>query len=89
MEKICKLSSNNGPLSEHYPFNVPFTMNKDGVPIFKSLMFSIWRVYLMINKLQKRYKKTISQIDVMWIMVWGNIAFYANISKKKQKQNIT
>lgn len=52
-----KLSTNNGPLSEHYPFNVSFTMNTDGVPIFKSSKFSIWPVYLMINELPKKERK--------------------------------
>lgn len=56
-ELYMKLSSNNGPLSELYPYNVSFTMNTDGVPIFKSSKFSIWPVYLMINELPKKERK--------------------------------
>lgn len=31
--------------------NISFTLNTDGVLIFKSSKFSIWPVYLMINEL--------------------------------------
>ena len=31
--------------------NVSFTLNADGVPVFKSSSFSLWPIYLQINEL--------------------------------------
>ena len=50
-----QLTSNDGPLSK--PCNVSFTLNTDGVPIFKSSKMSAWPVYLMINELPYKYRK--------------------------------
>lgn len=46
-----QLAENGGPLSDKYPYNISFTVNTDGVPIFKSSKISIWPVYLMVNEL--------------------------------------
>ena len=35
-------SEPGGQLSEEFPYNVSFTSNTDGVPVFKSSKFSIW-----------------------------------------------
>jgi hypothetical protein len=51
------MSVDGGPLSELYPYNISFTLNTDGVPIFKSSKFSIWPVYLMINELPFKMRK--------------------------------
>ena len=50
------LSAPGGPLSEQFPFNVSFTWNTDGVPIFKSSKFSIWPFYLSINELPYKHR---------------------------------
>jgi hypothetical protein len=56
--KIYKsMSADGGPLSESHPYNISFTLNTDGVPIFKSSKFSIWPVYLMINELPFKLRK--------------------------------
>lgn len=52
-----RLSRKNGPLSRSYPHNISFTLNTDGVPIFKSSKFAIWPVYLMINELPFKVRK--------------------------------
>lgn len=50
-ELYKKLSEPGGVLSSDYPLNVSFTINTDGIPIFKSSKMSIWPVFLMINEL--------------------------------------
>lgn len=45
------LSSNGGPLSNVYPYNISLTWNTDGIPIFKSSKVSLWPLYLTINEL--------------------------------------
>lgn len=46
---------NDGPLSEpENIFNISFTFNTDGAPVFKSSKVSIWPLFMVINKL--RYK---------------------------------
>lgn len=51
-----KLYENGGPLSEKN--NISFTFNTDGVPIFKSSKTSIWPIFLMINELPYRMRKS-------------------------------
>ena len=43
------LSDQGGPLSDNFPYNISFTINTDGVPVFKSSKMSIWPIYLMIT----------------------------------------
>lgn len=70
-----KFLINNGLLSEYYLFNVFFTMNIDGVFIFKSLKFFIWLVYFMINELFKKERKLIE--NMMLCGLWfGEIKFF-------------
>eukprot|EP00105_Crassostrea_gigas_P038741 XP_019922889.1 PREDICTED: uncharacterized protein LOC105328585 [Crassostrea gigas] len=45
------LSKTGGPLSEENPYNLSFTWNTDGIPIFKSSKVSIWPLYLTVNEL--------------------------------------
>lgn len=45
------LSKTGGPLSEENPYNISFTWNTDGIPIFKSSKVSIWPLYLTVNEL--------------------------------------
>ena len=52
-----QLSQPGGPLSEDYPFNVSFTINTDGIPVFKSSKMSLWPVFLMINELPFKHRK--------------------------------
>lgn len=51
------MSSDNGPLSGSYPYNLSFTLNTDGIPVFKSSKLSIWPMYLMINELPFKQRK--------------------------------
>lgn len=51
------LSKDGGVLSDRFPYNISFTLNTDGVPLFKSSKFSIWPVYLMINELPFKQRK--------------------------------
>lgn len=44
-----KLSENDGALSSLN--NITFTVNTDGIPVFKSSKTSIWPIFLMINEL--------------------------------------
>ena len=62
------LSGPGGPLSEEYPFNVSFTWNTDGVPIFKSSKFSIWPFYLVINELP--YKQRMQKENLLFCGLW-------------------
>lgn len=55
-EQYKKLCSNDGPLSE--PYNISFTFNTDGVPIFKSSKTSVWPIFLMINELPYKMRKS-------------------------------
>lgn len=48
---------NDGPLSQKYPYNISFTLNTDGVPVFKSSKMSIWPLYMMINELPFKIRK--------------------------------
>lgn len=52
-----KLSSPGQPLSDMFPFNISFTWNTDGIPVFKSSKYSIWPMYLMINELPYHQRK--------------------------------
>ncbi|XP_070554078.1 uncharacterized protein [Ptychodera flava] len=52
-----KLSGSDGPLSSKYPFNLSFTWNTDGVPVFKSSKYSIWPMYLAINELPPKVRR--------------------------------
>jgi hypothetical protein len=64
-----KLSLPGGPLSEDNPYNVSFTWNTDGIPVFKSSKFSLWPFYLVINELP--YKQNVKgKHDFVWPMVW-------------------
>ncbi|KAH3841159.1 uncharacterized protein LOC127880246 [Dreissena polymorpha] len=56
-ELYKKLSSKGGVLSDSFPYNISFTLNTDGVPLFKSSKFSIWPVFLMINELPFKYRR--------------------------------
>ena len=38
------------------PNNISFTWNTDGVPIFKSLIYEIWAIFLKINELPPRLR---------------------------------
>lgn len=55
-------STNVGPLSEKFPNNIFFVLNTDGVAIFKSSKFSLWSIYLMINKLPYKNRKQIENM---------------------------
>ena len=62
IEDICdgelyKSLSDRGVLSSELPYNVSFTLNTDGVPVFKSSNMSIWPVYLTINELPYNKRK--------------------------------
>jgi hypothetical protein len=48
---IFPSSDPGGHLSEDNPYNVSFTWNTDGIPVFKSSKFSLWPFYLVINEL--------------------------------------
>lgn len=50
------LSKNDGPLSK--PYNLSFVFNTDGVPIFKSSKTSIWPIFLLINELPYKMRKS-------------------------------
>lgn len=56
-ELYKSLSKDGGVLSDRFPHNISFTLNTDGVPLFKSSKFSIWPVYLMINELPFKQRK--------------------------------
>ena len=45
-----------GALLHNYPFNVSFTINTDGIPVFKSSKMALWPICLMIHELPKRRK---------------------------------
>lgn len=63
-----KLSQNNGPLSSEYPYNISFTWNTDGVPVFKSSNFSLWPFFLSINELP--YKERIKKENMIFAGLW-------------------
>ena len=61
-------SGPGGPLSEEFPYNVSFTWNTDGVPVFKSSKFSIWPFYLAINELP--FKQRIQKENLLFCGLW-------------------
>ncbi|XP_053391217.1 uncharacterized protein LOC128554033 [Mercenaria mercenaria] len=63
-----KLSTKEGPLSKSFPFNVTFTWNTDGVPVFKSSRFSIWPMYLIVNELP--YKIRMKKENMILTGLW-------------------
>ena len=69
------LSENGGPLSNRYPYNLSFTLNTDGIPVFSSSKMSLWPIYLMINELPY-YKRRQAKNDTLWFMVWVKQAIY-------------
>ncbi len=54
-EIYSKLSQPGEILS--LPFNISFTWNTDGVPVFKSSKLSLWPIYLMVNELPPKMRK--------------------------------
>lgn len=44
-------------MSHPHWYNLSFTLNTDGIPIFKSSKYSIWPVYLMVNELPFKMRK--------------------------------
>lgn len=63
-----KLSEPGGPLSEDFPYNISFTWNTDGIPVFKSSKFSLWPFYLIINELP--YKQRILKENMILCGLW-------------------
>ncbi|XP_046332208.1 uncharacterized protein LOC124115320 [Haliotis rufescens] len=59
---------NDGPLSEKHPYNISFTFNTDGVPLFKSSQMSMWPVYLMVNELPFKQRK--SKTNMLMYGIW-------------------
>ncbi|XP_066923710.1 uncharacterized protein [Clytia hemisphaerica] len=61
--KGCNLSN---------PYNISFTWNTDGVPLFKSSKISLWPIYLVINELPPniRYKSE----NMIFAGVWYSSA---------------
>ncbi|XP_053389746.1 uncharacterized protein LOC128552724 [Mercenaria mercenaria] len=55
-QQYQNLCVNDGPLSK--PYNVSFVFNTDGVPIFKSSKTSIWPIFLIINELPYKMRKS-------------------------------
>lgn len=51
------LSNDDGILHQNNENNISFTLNTDGVPIFKSSKTSIWPIFLMVNELPFRMRK--------------------------------
>ncbi|MES9883288.1 MAG: DUF1258 domain-containing protein, partial [Sedimenticola sp.] len=67
-EMYKTLSSPGGPLSKPFENNISFTLNTDGVPIFKSSTFSIWPIFLMVNELPYKMRK--NQNDMLLCGLW-------------------
>jgi hypothetical protein len=63
-----QLCDHDGPLSAKFPYNLSFTCNTDGIPLFKSSKFSIWPVYLMINELPYYLRK--QQTNMLLYGLW-------------------
>ena len=75
------LSGPEGPLSEKFPYNISFTWNTDGVPVFKSSKFSLWPMYLMINELP--YKQRVKKENMLLCGLWfgENKPFMASFTR--------
>ncbi|XP_062593832.1 uncharacterized protein LOC134255326, partial [Saccostrea cucullata] len=63
-----KLFESGGPLSPENPYNISFSWNTDGIPVFKSSKFSLWPFYLIINELpyRQRMKKENMILCGLW-----------------------
>lgn len=67
-KRYRRLSENNDPLSLKYPYNISFTWNTDGVPVFKSSKFSLWSFFLTINELP--YKERMKKENMIFAGFW-------------------
>lgn len=67
-KRYRRLSENNDPLSLKYPYNISFTWNTDGVPVFKSSKFSLWPFFLTINELP--YKERMKKENMIFTGFW-------------------
>lgn len=58
----------SGFLSEENKFNISFTLNTDGVPVFKSSKTSMWPVFFAVNELpiKMRFKKNHMLLGGIW-----------------------
>ena len=52
-----RMSAPGMPLSDAFPYNISFTWNTDGLPLFKSSKMGIWPLYLMVNELPYKMRK--------------------------------
>lgn len=53
-----QMSKDGGPLSSDKPNNISFIFNTDGIPIFKSSKTSCWPIFMMVNELPYRMRKS-------------------------------
>ena len=51
------LSQHGGPHVHDYTYNVSFSINTDGIPVFKSSKMALWPIFLMINELPFKQRK--------------------------------
>lgn len=65
-EVYQKLTACSGPLSD--PRNISFTWNTDGIPIFKSTIFSVWPFYCVINELS--FAESTKQENMLFAGLW-------------------
>ena len=66
-----KFMGEGGPFSSVHPYNMSFSLNTDGVNLVKSQTWSIWPVYLMINKLP--YSMRIQKQNMIIAGVWFSL----------------